>query len=182
MYSYLIGKVSSIREGSIDFEVNNIGYFLFVSTRDKYVLNEEYRVYIYDVIKDDLFKMYGFLSLEDRIIFEKLLEVSGIGPKRALTIISQTTINELVSLIKLKNVKLLSKINGVGRYAETIIYHLSNKLDFLEPSLFKYQNVFLALKDLGYEVNKINEALLSLPSGLSDDIALKEALRGINNV
>lgn len=179
MYSYFFGTIKDIKFNKIILEVNKIGYEIFTKPNEKFTLNEEIKLYIYDYSKDERVLLCGFKTYKEYEVFIKLIEVNGIGPKKALQILGNVKVEELIFLIKTKRIQELRKIKGIGVYAESIVIKLADNIDKNDENLLKYSNVYLALKSLGYSQNEINVSLYSLKEGLSDDEALKEAIRGM---
>ncbi len=181
MFAYFIGKIIRILPNKINLLINSVAFEINISKRDKYILGNEVKIFVYDFIKDNRFFLYGFLEEIDLYFFKKLLEVNGIGPKKAINIIENITYKEFLILIKSRNKIALSKISGIGNKAENLIANLFYKLENISISLFEYENVFLALKNLGYQIEKINKILIDLPNGLAEEVALKEAIKRLNN-
>jgi Holliday junction DNA helicase RuvA len=75
----------------------------------------EVSLYIYPVVSEDKFELFGFLSEREKNLFEKLISISGIGPRVALQILSRYSADEFFELIKRKDERAISKIKGVGR-------------------------------------------------------------------
>lgn len=183
MYNFLIGKLEEIKGYKITLLVNDsIGYEIFTNDTSKFIINQTYKIHIYDYIKEEKIYLCGFLDSNDLKMFKLLIEINGIGPKTALTILRNTNYKELSFLIKSKNKKELSKIQGIGNKAELLIYSLYSKLDDFDSSLLEYENIYLALKALGYNTEQISFAVTELPPGLTDDQALKLAIRSLSNV
>ena len=105
-------------------------------------------------VREDVIALYGFSSRRERKIFEKLMTISGIGPKLAATILSGGSVEDLVGSIKRSDLARLTSIPGVGRKtAERIILELKDRLqDFAEaPTKSSVENdVLSALENLGY--------------------------------
>lgn len=182
MFSYFFGTIKDIKFNKIILEVNEIGFEIFVKQNEKFALNEKIRIYIYDSFKEDKIFLYGFKRYRELDLFLKLIEVNGIGPKKAIQILSKTNTEELIFLIKNKKVSDLKKIKGAGVFAESIVLKLADVIDKNEDNIFRYSNVYFALKSLGYPLKDINDSINKLNDGLSDEEALEEVIRGIKNV
>lgn len=83
MYRYIIGIVTEQDSNNITLECNNVGYQVFVSNPYSYELNSEYKVYLYNHIREDENSLYGFKTKEELELFLKLINVKGLGPKMA---------------------------------------------------------------------------------------------------
>ena len=181
MISYMKGKIVEIDQSSVSLFLNNIAFKVYVKENENFVLGEEVKLYVFDYLKDELFSLYGFKNIDDYLMFKKLINVNGIGPKTALTILSNIDSKTLIYLIKQKDIKTLKKYPGIGNKAEAIVISLYSKIkDLLKADLFRYKNVFEALKSLGYKEKSISDIIYSLEDNLSDEEALKEAIRRIN--
>ena len=135
MYNYLIGKVVERGENSIVFECGSIGYDVFVSSSTLESLknvSEEIKLLTYYQVKEDGVCLFGFLEKEEKDLFLKLIEVSGVGPKGAIAILSSCRPDELVKIIFRQDLTALGKVKGVGKKtAERILVELKDKVDVL---------------------------------------------------
>lgn len=123
MYNYITGKVVSIGLNSIVVENNGIGYEIGVSntTANSFVTGEIVKIYTYLYVREDTFALYGFASTEEKTLFLRLIDISGIGPKLAMQILSGATIDALTAAIATGDVKTLSKIKGLGKKTAELI-------------------------------------------------------------
>ena len=138
MYAYLKGFVKEILPNSIVLEVNDIGYQVFVPNSYDYKLEEFTTVYIHQAIKEDSNFLYGFRQKDEKEMFLKLLSVSGIGPKSALSIMASGTVNEIASAIEAGDSKKLTKFPGIGpKAASQIILDLKGKLIVDTPLIIR---------------------------------------------
>ncbi len=185
MFEYLKGIVTKIGPAYIVLDVNGVGYKILCPTPYSYDENQPATIYVEQVVRDTGITLYGFLSLEDKELFLKLLSVSGIGPKSAVAIMAAEDTDSLASAIQNGEVKYLTRFPGVGKKtASQIVLDLKGKLgDYvkkstaadLTPSL---QDALLALVALGYtqkEVDRITPKLAKLPENTADGY-VKEAL------
>ena len=136
MISFLIGVIEEKSENSVILDVNGIGFQLFVSNNSLVTLpkqGETAKIFTYMAVREDDISLFGFSTLEERNLFNKLIMVSGIGPKVAISILSGLSISDLTLAIIKEDVKLLSKIKGLGKKtAERICLELKDKLDPLK--------------------------------------------------
>src|SRR5262245_8757333 len=109
---------------------------------------------IHTHVREDIIALYGFSSRQERKVFEKLIGISGIGPRLAVTILSGGSVESLVSAIRRGDLARLTSIPGVGKKtAERIVVELKDKLqDFAEaaPKSHVESDVLSALENLGY--------------------------------
>ena len=133
MISFLVGVIDEKSENNVVLDVNGIGFQLYVSNNSLITLpsaGERAKIYTYMAVREDDVSMFGFSTLEERALFNKLITVSGVGPKMAISILSGLSISDLTLAIIKEDVKLLSKIKGLGKKtAERICLELKEKLD-----------------------------------------------------
>lgn len=132
MFDYLIGKITDKTESTVTVEVGGVGYELFVtsSAYDRFAMNDEAKVYVYMNVKEDGITLFGFSSKEEKRLFNKLITVSGVGPKSAIAILSGDSLEKILFYIATGDSKTLSKIKGLGKKtAEKIIIELRDKVD-----------------------------------------------------
>lgn len=126
------GKLKYKGVNYVVIEVGGIGYKLYVTaiTLSKFNnINDVVMIFTYLHIREDELSLYGFFSNEEKEIFVTLLKVSGIGPKLALTILSQLNAEELRRTIILEDIKPLVNISGVGKKtAGRMILELKDKM------------------------------------------------------
>lgn len=131
MISYIKGTLERRAESYIIIETGGIGFQIFVSPATLAKLprtGEEVKIYTYFSVKEDGMSLYGFASPEEQEMFDRLLTVSGVGPKGALGFLSQLTPQEIVLAILSEDVKTLSKAPGIGRKtAQRVILELKDK-------------------------------------------------------
>lgn len=181
MYDYLNGRVvskqlNSYRGTHIVIEVNNIGYFILTGkhTIEKLAENDEAKIYVSLTHKEDSMTLTGFITKEERDIFNILQSVSGIGLKLALLILDEFSIPELIDIMIREDSKELSRAKGVGvKVAQKIIIELKEKLiswsnitpvdvsdieaeEIQQESVIEVQTVLISL---GYSNNEAKEAI-----------------------
>lgn len=135
MIGYLKGKVIYSEEGVILLEVNGVGYELVCSGAlfAKLVTDGQGEAYTYLQVRDDGVTLFGFVSVEEKKMFQKLVSVSGVGPKMGIAILSGMNISEIAVAIATSDVKGLSAVKGLGKKtAERIILELREKVAALE--------------------------------------------------
>ena len=92
----------------------------------------EVRLRIHHVVREDAIQLFGFMSVEEKLLFEKLISVSGIGPKLGVTVLSGIAAPDLVRVIRAGDVQMLTRVPGIGKKtAERIVLELRDKLDGL---------------------------------------------------
>ena len=132
MISFLIGTIEDKQENSLLLDVGGVGFEMSISSNTFSALpmvGESVKVLTYMSVREDDISLYGFSSKEEKDLFIKLISVSGIGPKVAISILSGLTLNTLSIAIANKDVKMLSKIKGLGaKTAERICVELKDKV------------------------------------------------------
>lgn len=132
MISFLIGIIEEKKDNTLILNVNGVGYELItsVSTLSSLPLQgESIKIYTYMAVREDGIFLFGFSTQEERELFYKLITVSGVGPKMAITILSGLSLSDLTVAIMKEDSKLLSKIKGLGKKtAERICLELKDKL------------------------------------------------------
>lgn len=170
MIAYLKGILTSIQEESVIVEISGIGYevicpnpFLFQSS-----LQKEIKIFTYHHIREDAQQLYGFPNEDDKYLFTKLISVSGIGPKSAVSILSKVDVNEFIAAIEREDEKYLTQFPGIGKKtARQIILDLKGKLQshfaidagqvISQPQNETHFNEAKeALKVLGYSERELN--------------------------
>ncbi len=179
MYAYIKGTIEYIDVDSFIVENNGIGYRILSSTNvtSRLKLHENQTVYTYLNVREDDMTLFGFLSNEEVSVFKLLISVSGIGPKVALSIMSQLTLDELRMAVISEDYKAISKANGVGaKTAQRAVIELKDK--------FKLEDIF-AENDMSDDLSDaanddiITETAMALTSlGYSN----VEALRAIKKI
>ncbi|MDX8364075.1 Holliday junction branch migration protein RuvA [Cytobacillus sp. Hm23] len=195
MIEFIKGSIQYINPEYIVIENNGIGYE--IQTPNPYVFHvqREETIYTYQYVREDVLALYGFQTREEKALFRKLLQVSGIGPKGALAILAAGQPVQVVKAIEQEDEKFLVKFPGVGKKtARQMILDLKGKLEDLVavPNLFTSDDsieeqengpqalleAIEALKVLGYaerEINKVKKHLLE--EQLTTDQYIKKALQ-----
>ena len=134
MVGYLKGKVIYSGEGIVLLDVNGVGYEVVCSGAlfARLVNEKQGEAYTYLQVREDGISLYGFVSLEEKNMFLKLISVSGVGPKMGISILSGLNIGDLAVAIASSDVKMLSTVKGLGKKtAERIILELREKVSSL---------------------------------------------------
>jgi len=187
MIAHLRGKLAQKDPARVIVDVNGVGYEVFVPLTTFTALPDtgsEVSIDVHTHVREDMIALYGFSTRRERRIFEKLMTISGIGPKLAVTILSGGSVEDLVTAIKRSDLARLTAIPGVGKKtAERIILELKDRLqDFAEGadrSLVE-NDVLSALENLGYLRAHAEAAMRRAVNGDSDpafDVLFKRALQ-----
>ena len=175
MFEYIFGKIVSIESNYVVLENNNIGYLIYVSNPYSYKENNDYKVYIYQHIREDENTLYGFKSKSEKELFLRLIDVKGLGCKMALPMLS-VDINNIESAIEQENIDYLKKFPKIGdKVAKQIILDLTGKLS-IESTPNNLKELEETLKALGYKSSDINKVLPKITE-TEIEKQLKEALK-----
>ncbi|MHB1679855.1 MAG: Holliday junction branch migration protein RuvA [bacterium] len=139
MIAFLRGNIiySDIEKSLIILDVSGVGYEIFLPVNPVYfsqfsaqnVISKYVSLFIYTYVREDRITLYGFPNFTQRELFSILLDTKDIGPKLAVTILSNTNADDFINLILTKNIDRLSLIKGIGKLtAERIISGLKNKI------------------------------------------------------
>ena len=133
MYSYIKGTLEEVSEDLIVVENNGIVYNIRISARMLDALparGEQVKIYTYLYVKEDAFSLFGFPSRDELEMFKLLINVSGIGPKGGLAVLSVLSANDLRFAIVAEDAKTISKAPGIGsKTAKRLIIELKDKID-----------------------------------------------------
>lgn len=136
MISYIKGELTEVFEDTVVVETNGIGYNIRVpgSVLDRLPsVGSSVRIYTYLYVKEDAMNLFGFLNRDDLSVFKLLLNVSGIGPKGALAILSTIGPDDLRFAVLSEDVKTISSAPGIGaKTAKRLIIELKDKLKLAE--------------------------------------------------
>ncbi|MDL4841640.1 Holliday junction branch migration protein RuvA [Aquibacillus rhizosphaerae] len=174
MIAYINGILELVTESVVIVEANGVGYEIICANpfafQDK--IGENVRIYTYHYVREDTQVLYGFKNTDEKLLFSKILSVSGIGPKGALSILGVAGVQDFVVAIEEENEKFLTGFPGVGKKtARQMILDLKGKLPF-EYTVTEHQveegkttntaaqiqaleEAFEALKSLGYSDREI---------------------------
>ena len=132
MLGFVSGKVVSIYEGTAVVENNGLGFELAVSsnTLDSLKTGADVKLFTYLQLREDGLTLFGFATVEEKEVFLKLISVSGIGPKVALSVLSGLKMSDLSSAIVTGDMAVLTSVKGLGKKtAERIVLELKDKVD-----------------------------------------------------
>ena len=181
MYGYIVGKVVKITPKYIICDNNGIGYLIIVPNPYNFILNNDYKIYVHQYVKEDVLDLYGFKEEDDKEMFLKLISVSGIGPKSALSILASASAGEVAKAIENGNDAYLKKFPGIGSKAsQQIILDLKGKLSFDNTTVHansKLDDVQDALIALGYSKKELTKVLAKLDATKEVGELVKDALK-----
>ena len=197
MYEYIEGKYKGLNKDYVIIDNNGIGYKIFTSGNSicsMPLLNENVRLYVEQVVRQDFIGLYGFIDKQELEMFLKLININGIGAKAALSLLSVNTVDTLKKAICCSDETILMKASGVGKKsAQRIILELKDKFKvdnnqeimdekFYVDTNYKSLEATQALLSLGFEEKHINVVLLEVMERFPDEsleFIIKECLKNL---
>ena len=196
MIAFLKGKVSSTDENGAIIDVNGVGFNVIMPAIDINKLPEvgaETLVYTYLYVREDVMELFGFSDRESIKYFKKLISVSGVGPKAAISLLSALTPSELALAIISSDAKAIGKAKGIGpKMAQRIVLELKGKVDTTDAidtgqasPVYKPtqdSSAVNALIALGCSPSEAQKTVMQISGeNLSTEDIIKEALRRLSN-
>jgi holliday junction DNA helicase RuvA len=190
MIAHLRGKLLAKHPNQVIVETAGVGYDVVITVptfSDLPGVGSEIALHIHTHVREDQLALYGFLRFTEKTLFEKLITVSGIGPKLAITILSGMAADEMVGSIRSNDIARLTRIPGIGKKtAERMVLELRDKLaaqgtEAVTPisSLSAVEeDVLSALMNLGYQ-RAAAEKALALPGKNSRDVPFETMFREV---
>ena len=193
MYYYISGEIVKTDSASVVIDNNGIAYVLYasVNTIGSVASKDKAKLYTYFSVKEDSHDLYGFYSEDELTAFKLLIEVSGVGPKAALAILSVLTPEKLAVAVSSGDVKAISAAQGVGKkIAERVVLELKDKFKgmtvqdesgspvVISDTAGNAAEAVNALVVLGYSRAEANRAVSTIDaSGLEIDDIIRAALK-----
>jgi len=196
MIAFLRGRLLDKQPNLLVVDVQGVGYEVHVPLSTYYDVGDagaDVALRIYTHVREEAFHLYGFLTTVEQQLFERLIAISGIGPKLAVAVLSGIESRDLIGAVQRGDVARLTGIPGVGRKtAERMVLELKDRLAQLDvaagagapaspPTGERLRDdVLSALQNLGYHrplAEKAVDSMLSSTSAPSFEQALKAALR-----
>lgn len=193
MIAHLRGKLLAKHPNQAIVETAGVGYDLTISVptfSDLPELGSEVALHIHTHVREDTIALYGFLRSPEKMLFEKLISVSGIGPKLAITILSGMPADDMVGAIRGNDVARLTRIPGIGKKtAERMVLELRDKLPqpgtpavpAVPARSATEEDVLSALVNLGYQHAAAEKAVATLAKNKtgSFDAMFRDALAAL---
>ena len=190
MIAFLRGRVIHKQPNRVVVDVGGVGYEVHVPLSTFYEVGDEgaeVSLRVYTHVREDTLQLYGFLTDLERQVFERLIGISGIGPKLAIQVLSGMDSRELIVAIQRADVARLTAIPGIGKKtAERIVLELKDRLTQLAaPAVIGATaastgdrlraDLLSALQNLGYHRQQVERAINSVTS--TSDVTFEQALR-----
>lgn len=185
MIGSLRGRILEVHPGYALLEVQGVGYQLKASLHflSSLTAGEERLVYIHDHVREDARDLYGFASHEEQHFFEKLISISGVGPKVALTILSVGSLDAVRRAVMSGDLATLTSVPGVGtKTAQKIVLELKGQLVEEQSVIGPDGEVIEALMSLGYSASQSRDALKRVDPSVTDtSTRVRLALRQLSS-
>jgi holliday junction DNA helicase RuvA len=194
MIAHLRGKLLTKHPNQAIVETGGVGYDVTISVptfSDLPAVGAEVALHIHTHVREDALALYGFLRASEKTLFEKLITVSGIGPKLAVTILSGMAADEMTGAIRGNDIARLTRIPGIGKKtAERMVLELRDKLPpagqapapAVSTMSATEEDVLSALVNLGYQRAAAEKALIVVAKNGKDgsfDVLFREALAAL---
>lgn len=174
------GKIEKKEPTLLHIKTNGLIYEVFVSLNcSSNIKSDETKLHTTQIIREDFNALYGFLDLSEKLLFDRLLKINGVGPKVALAIVSTFTPDAFAKVLASNDVSMLKKVPGIGpKGASRILVELSGFI--INPSSnsssSRSSDAALALESLGFKSELIMQVLSTCTSSETGEL-VKEALK-----
>jgi Holliday junction DNA helicase RuvA len=176
MIASLKGKIEKIFGGSLEIDVGGVGYLVYGPALAKSLasrVGEDVKIYTYMSVSENDISLFGFENWDEVNIFKMLISVSGVGPKTGAQILADTKSDQIIKAIGSADVEFFQKIKGIGKKtAQRIIIDLKSKigglgeLDLTSDNENKEDELWMSLKQLGFDKNEIEKVTKKIPDEL----------------
>jgi Holliday junction DNA helicase RuvA len=196
MIAWLKGQLLEKQAPTLLLNVNGVGYELEAPMTTFYELpavDETVVLFVHMVVREDAQLLFGFSSRQQRELFRSLIKVNGVGPKVALAILSTLSAQELLQSMANEDFKQLTQVPGIGmKTAQRLVVEMKDRLEkeFGDVALEARaqagsaandkDDAVAALVSLGYRPNDASRIVKSLPSELSSEELIRQALRSLS--
>ncbi|MDD5437637.1 MAG: Holliday junction branch migration protein RuvA [Patescibacteria group bacterium] len=177
----LQGRITEVFLDFFILEVSGLGYRLraHTGTLSNLSVGGDKRVYLHEQIREDAYDLYAFLSMDELEFFEKLLSVSGVGPKVAMAVCAAAPLDNLKSRLAQGDADWLASLPGLGKKtAQKIVLELKGKLVEVGVASDVDRELIEALTNLGYTAFQAREAAKKVPVETGDtSVRLRATLK-----
>ncbi|MBI3633176.1 MAG: Holliday junction branch migration protein RuvA [Candidatus Vogelbacteria bacterium] len=191
MISQLKGKITFANDKFVVLDVSGVGYRVNLTSTDLAELaqkdiaqNQTFWTHL--AVREDSMELYGFINKNELDFFELLISISGIGPRKALGILSVAPVETLKKALRSRDTSYLTQVSGIGKKnAEKIVLELKDKFAAIESgedftSLREESDAVAAIKSLGYSSGEARDALQKVNSSITKlNDRIKEALKNL---
>jgi len=187
MIGHIKGFIVSKKPTQVLIDCNGVGYEVDIPMSTFYDLptvGDQVTLLTHLIVREDAHLLFGFATSEEREVFRQLIKVNGVGAKVALSILSGISLHELIDAIMNQNSNLLVSIPGIGnKTAERLVLELKGKLANIiddksrQNTPSETNDIQNALISLGYSTKEAISAVKNLPSDISINDGIKDALK-----
>ena len=186
MIGFLHGQPRLLASDQLLMIVQGVGYEVLVTPQTAQVVSEQTsaELWIYTHVREDALQLFGFATLNERMLFTSLLKVNGIGPKSALNILGAAPFSDIQTWIETGDTKALSHLPKVGKKtAEQVVLTLQGKLVRVdETSQTKgshRQEIVSALVNLGFRLNEVEKVVEKMPADMDFQGGVRQGLTAL---
>jgi Holliday junction DNA helicase RuvA len=186
MFNYIRGQLVNKEADRAVVDIHGLGYEIHISFKTFQALGEldsDVYLYIHPYYREDMQKLFGFVTEKERELFKLMIAISGIGPKVAMAALSSISVEDFQKIVAHQDVVGLTRVPGIGRKgAERLIMEMKDKIKVDKPPLMEAvspvtDDVLMALTSLGYKDVQARKALQSIQNeGLSFQELMKACL------
>ena len=184
LISAITGKIESKGPEYVDINVSGVTFRISTptSTIDRIGDSGDFVKLLTSLqLRQDTITMYGFATEEDRMAFEALININGVGPRLAIAVLSTFDAGTMAAAVQSEDTDSFKRVPGVGaRTASRIVLELKGKLDqswSIPGGAEIVDDVFDSLTSLGYSVQETRRAITSTNTGEKDQLTTEEKLR-----
>ncbi len=189
MIGYLKGRVIEKRLAEVWLDVHDVGYRVKVGPRtyERLTSGELAELFVHTHAREDALELFGFLNRNELDLFELLLQVAGVAPKTALTVVGTQSVERIEQAIRQADVSFFQRVPGIGKKgAQRIIVDLKSKIGSVKEIDLSVEekvdeDVVAALVQLGFSRGEIREVLKTIEPNISDEEKVREGLRRLGN-
>jgi len=189
MINHLNGRLVEKSPTHVVIECGGVGYFLNISlnTFSKLPESESCKLFAHLVVREDSHTLYGFIDEKERLVYQKLISVSGIGPSTGRMILSTFSPEEVIAYIHQGDVAAIKSVKGIGaKTAQRLIIDLQDKIGRVDASelekvtfgnnTFK-NDALTALTSLGIDKNRADKIIDKILKSEGQDIKLEQLIK-----
>ncbi len=195
MYSFLKGELIEVSDSSCVLNVNNVGYLVNITKREATRMltlqGQELTLYVELIVREDSHSLFGFTDRTSKELFRILIQLNGVGPKLALSILSELSPEELSKAVLTSDIVKLTSISGIGKKtAERMVIDLKDKIkNFSVGNISISENakqninpiieeeLTSALTALGYRSNEIKKMIQNIRVDNIEGLKVEELIK-----
>ncbi len=177
MYAYISGRAAQIGANHVVVDAGGIGYLIYTNSfsAGSFAVGEEARLYTHLIVREDELSLYGFVTGEEKAMFEKLISISGIGPKVALSILSTLKVADIAAAAVSANAAAFETVSGVGKKtAQRLVLELKEKVDVSDA-------VGAAIGGISNAVEEAVTALINLGYQRAEAVTAVSAVKNLGD-